>query len=46
MPVRPPRRIHAVPATLTPVLRPFFRANHNWAMKRGQERILTYLDEA
>ena len=28
---------------LTPVLRPLFRANHNWAMKRGQERILKYL---
>jgi uncharacterized protein YndB with AHSA1/START domain len=31
--------------TLTPVLRPVFRANHNWTMKRGQERILTYLAE-
>ena len=30
---------------LTPVLRPLFRANHNWTMKRGQERILTYLAE-
>ena len=30
---------------LTPVLRPLFRANHNWTMKRGQERILIYLDE-
>jgi uncharacterized protein YndB with AHSA1/START domain len=31
--------------TLTPVLRPLFRSNHNWTMKRGQERILTYLAE-
>lgn len=28
---------------LTPVLRPLFRSNHNWTMKRGQQRILTYL---
>ena len=25
---------------LTPVLRPLFRSNHNWAMARGQERVL------
>lgn len=25
---------------LTPVLRPIFRANHNWTMRRGQEAIL------
>jgi uncharacterized protein YndB with AHSA1/START domain len=31
--------------SLTPVLRPLFRSNHNWTMKRGQERILTYLAE-
>jgi hypothetical protein len=30
---------------LTPVLRPVFRSNHNWTMKRGQERILAYLAE-
>jgi len=29
--------------TLTPVLRPLFRSNHNWTMKRGQQRILEYL---
>jgi hypothetical protein len=29
--------------TLTPVLRPVFRSNHNWTMKRGQAHILTYL---
>jgi hypothetical protein len=31
--------------TLTPVLRPLFRSNHNWTMKRGEERILAYLAE-
>jgi uncharacterized protein YndB with AHSA1/START domain len=30
---------------LTPVLRPLFRANHNWTMKRGQEGILRLLEE-
>jgi uncharacterized protein YndB with AHSA1/START domain len=28
---------------LTPVLRPLFRANHKWAMRRGQEGILGYM---
>jgi uncharacterized protein YndB with AHSA1/START domain len=28
---------------LTPVLRPVFRANHTWTMRRGQERILERL---
>jgi uncharacterized protein YndB with AHSA1/START domain len=28
---------------LTPVLRPLFRANHTWTMRRGQERILERL---
>ena len=28
---------------LTPVLRPLFRANHNWTMHRGQQRILERL---
>ena len=28
---------------LTPVLRPLFRANHNWTMQRGQQRILERL---
>ncbi len=31
--------------SLTPLLRPLFRSNHNWTMKRGQERILAYLAE-
>ena len=29
--------------TLTPVLRPLFRTNHAWTMRRGQERILERL---
>ena len=29
---------------LTPALRPLFRANHAWTMRRGQERILERLD--
>jgi uncharacterized protein YndB with AHSA1/START domain len=28
---------------LTPVLRPLFRSNHVWAMRRGQKRILERL---
>lgn len=28
---------------LTPVLRPLFRANHLWAIRRGQEGILEYM---
>jgi uncharacterized protein YndB with AHSA1/START domain len=28
---------------LTPVLRPLFRANHVWAMRRGQEGIVEYM---
>jgi uncharacterized protein YndB with AHSA1/START domain len=32
--------------TLTPVLRPLFRSNHSWTMKRGQERILARLAES
>jgi uncharacterized protein YndB with AHSA1/START domain len=28
---------------LTPVLRPLFRANHDWTMRRGQQRILERL---
>jgi len=32
---------------LSPVLRPLFRANHNWTMRRGQESALRVLgDEA
>jgi hypothetical protein len=32
--------------TLTPLLRPLFRSNHSWTMKRGQERILADLAES
>jgi hypothetical protein len=28
---------------LTPVLRPLFRANHTWTMKRGERHIAEYL---
>jgi len=28
---------------LTPVLRPLFRANHNWTMRRGERHIADYL---
>lgn len=28
---------------LTPLLRPLFRANHNWTMRRGQQHILEYM---
>jgi hypothetical protein len=28
---------------LTPILRPLFRANHLWAMRRGQEGIVEYM---
>ena len=31
---------------LTPVLRPLFRWNHGWAMKRGQEGVLTLFANA
>jgi uncharacterized protein YndB with AHSA1/START domain len=30
---------------LTPLLRPLFRSNHAWAMRRGQRRILERLGE-
>jgi uncharacterized protein YndB with AHSA1/START domain len=29
---------------LTPLLRPLFRTNHAWAMRRGQQRILEQLE--
>jgi hypothetical protein len=29
---------------LSPVLRPLFRANHNWTMRRGEESALRVLD--
>ena len=28
---------------LTPVLRPLFRSNHNWAMRHGERQIREYL---
>ena len=28
---------------LTPVLRPLFRSNHNWAMRRGERQLREYL---
>ena len=28
---------------LTPLLRPLFRSNHAWAMRRGQERLIERL---
>ena len=30
---------------LTPLLRPLFRANHTWTMRRGQEHIVPYLQK-
>ena len=37
---------HALIKYLTPVLRPLFRSNHNWAMKHGQAQIRDYLRDA
>jgi hypothetical protein len=34
---------HALIRYLTPVLRPLFRSNHNWAMRRGEQQIREYL---
>ena len=34
---------HALIKYLTPVLRPLFRSNHNWAMRRGKRQIREYL---
>jgi uncharacterized protein YndB with AHSA1/START domain len=34
---------HALIKYLTPVLRPLFRSNHNWAMKHGQQQLRGYL---
>ena len=28
---------------LTPILRPLFRSNHNWTMRRGERHIAEYL---
>jgi len=30
----------------TPVLRPLFRSNHNWSMRRGERQIREYLADA
>ena len=35
---------HALIRHLTPVLRPLFRSNHNWAMRRGEGQLRDYLD--
>jgi uncharacterized protein YndB with AHSA1/START domain len=35
---------HALIRWLTPVLRPLFRSNHTWAMRRGERQIREYLD--
>ncbi len=34
---------HALIKHLTPVLRPLFRSNHNWAMRRGERQLREYL---
>ena len=38
-----PRVNHALIRHLTPVLRPLFRSNHNWAMRRGERQLREYL---
>ncbi len=35
---------HPLIRHLTPVLRPLFRSNHNWAMRHGERQIREYLD--
>jgi uncharacterized protein YndB with AHSA1/START domain len=30
---------------LTPLLRPLFRSNHNWAMRRGERQLREYLHD-
>jgi uncharacterized protein YndB with AHSA1/START domain len=37
---------HALIRYLTPALRPLFRSNHNWAMRRGEQQIRDYLRAA
>jgi uncharacterized protein YndB with AHSA1/START domain len=37
---------HPLIRHLTPVLRPLFRSNHNWAMRRGERQIREYLAES
>jgi hypothetical protein len=34
---------HALIKYLTPVLRPLFRSNHNWAMVRGERQLREHL---
>jgi uncharacterized protein YndB with AHSA1/START domain len=34
---------HALIRYLTPALRPLFRSNHTWAMRRGERQIREYL---
>lgn len=34
---------HALIRRLTPVLRPLFRSNHTWAMRRGERQLREYL---
>jgi hypothetical protein len=34
---------HALIKYLTPVLRPVFRSNHTWAMRRGKRQLGEYL---
>jgi uncharacterized protein YndB with AHSA1/START domain len=34
---------HALIKYLTPVLRPLFRSNHNWAMRRGERQLRQFL---
>jgi uncharacterized protein YndB with AHSA1/START domain len=34
---------HALIRCLTPALRPLFRSNHNWAMRRGERQLRDYL---
>ena len=37
---------HALIKHLTPVLRPLFRSNHNWAMRRGERQLREHLGAA
>jgi uncharacterized protein YndB with AHSA1/START domain len=34
---------HALIRSLTPVLRPLFRSNHTWAMRRGERQLREHL---
>ncbi|HZU20501.1 MAG TPA: SRPBCC family protein [Gaiellaceae bacterium] len=34
---------HALIRQFTPLLRPLFRSNHNWAMRRGEQQLREYL---